>query len=59
MWDLIQQGQLWDQSTKINKLEQRVTELEKDLAITRQALDMVIEKLKERHGVDEQKVIAQ
>jgi uncharacterized coiled-coil protein SlyX len=50
IWDLIQQGQISDRTARIEELERRVVTLEFELKATRQALDMVIEKMQERWG---------
>ncbi len=44
-WDLIQQSQLSEQSSRASSLEQRVEHLERDLAGTRKVVHVLLERL--------------
>ena len=51
-WDLIQQSQLEDQKNKAATVEQRVTDLEQELAKTKDLLLRTLRLLEQRSGQD-------
>ena len=51
-WDLIQQSQIAEQRDRSDSLEQRVTNLENELAETRKFLRQLVTILEEHYGKD-------
>ena len=51
-WDLIQQGQIGEQSERAASLEQRVEKLEAELLHTRQLLLSALERLEAHLNID-------
>lgn len=51
-WDLIQQSQISDQSSRADSLEQRVQRLERELAETRATLNELLKILEQHVGRD-------
>ncbi len=52
IWDLIQQSQISDQSSRARTLEERVQVLERELDATRQLVHQLLIRLEERFGED-------
>lgn len=51
-WDLLQQSELNAQARRAGTLEERVTELERDLRETRELLHRLVKRLEEGLGED-------
>lgn len=52
IWDLIQQNQINESTTRAESLEQRVASLEADLRRTKQTLNKLLSALESRFGED-------
>lgn len=52
IWDMIQQGQISDQQSRADSLEDRVESLEAELQATREALVEIVRRLENRLGED-------
>jgi hypothetical protein len=52
IWDVIQQGQISDASSRAASLEHRVVQLEEDLYRTNKALMSLLKELEKRFGED-------